>query len=265
MQKKTLASRDGLVCYWTGGNQSDDSECLVFTHGMAADHTMFEKQVEYFDKEYSILTWDIPFQGESRPYQFFSYSNFAKQLDDILNKEGLNRVILVGQSMGGFVSQAFVELYPEKVKAFIGVDTTPFGHAYYSNWALYSLTKVGSISSLLPYGLLIKSIAKTGTVTELAYNNMYRSASKLSKQEIIFLMKKTFGEFVKQKQTVEFDCPVLLIIGDRDKVGGTKDINYVWADKINCPIRVIANASHNSNLDNYTEFNQRVANFLTTL
>ena len=265
MQKKTLASQDGLVCYWTGGNQSNGAECIVFTHGMAADHTMFEKQVEYFKKEYSILTWDIPFQGESRPYKLFSYSNFAKQLNTILDKERLNEVILVGQSMGGFVSQEFVKQYPEKVKAFIGVDTTPFGHIYYSNWALYSLTKVWSVSSLLPYRLLIKSIAKTGTITELAYKNMYQSASKLSKQEIIFLMKQTFEEFVKQKQTVAFDCPVFLMIGDSDKVGGTKDINHVWADKLNCSLTVITNASHNSNLDNYTEFNYKLTNFLNEL
>ncbi len=48
MERKTIESKRGSVYYWIGGNQSADSRCIVFNHGMTADHTMFDKQVELF-------------------------------------------------------------------------------------------------------------------------------------------------------------------------------------------------------------------------
>ena len=80
MEKKNIKSQYGTVYYWIGGNQSKDSECIIFIHGMTADHTMFDKQVEYFKKEYKIITWDIPLHGESRPYEYFSYYNVVEEI-----------------------------------------------------------------------------------------------------------------------------------------------------------------------------------------
>jgi pimeloyl-ACP methyl ester carboxylesterase len=62
-----------------------------------------------------------------------------------LQAEEIDKAILVGQSMGGYACQQFVIQYPEKVEAFIAVDTNPFGHYYYSKWESYILTKSGFI------------------------------------------------------------------------------------------------------------------------
>lgn len=134
IEKKYIQSEQGIVYYWIGGNQSENANCIVFTHGMTADHTMFDKQVEYFSKEYKIITWDVPLNGESRPYEGFSYNTVANELKRILDEEKVERAILIGQSMGGYICQEFAIQYPEKVRAFVAADTNPFGHYYYSKW-----------------------------------------------------------------------------------------------------------------------------------
>lgn len=265
MEKKSINSKHGTTYYWLDGNRSKDSRCIVLTHGMAADHTMFDKQVEYFSKEYKIIIWDVPLHGESRPYAGFSYHNVAQELNCILNKEEIDKIILVGQSMGGYVCQEFAIQYPKKVIAFVAVDTNPFGHYYYSKWERYILTKVGSMSSCFPYNILIKSIAKGATKTEYAYQNLYNSISKLSKKEIIFIMDMAYGEFLNRKETAKFDFPVLLIVGDSDNTGYVKKYNQKWAEKEGYPLKIINNAAHNSNVDNYEEFNYAVAKFLSKL
>lgn len=265
MEKKKIKSQHGTIYYWIDGNHSKDSRCIVFTHGMTADHTMFDKQVEYFRKEYKIITWDVPLHGESRPYEGFSYYNVAQELNGILKIERIDKVILVGQSMGGYVCQEFAIQYPEKVKAFIAVDTNPFGHYYYSKWERYILTKVGNISSWFPYNVLIKSIAKGATKTEYGYKNLYNSISKLSKREIIFLMDMTYGGFLERDKTAEFDFPVLLTVGDSDNTGYVKRYNQMWSKHMGYPLKIITNAAHNLNVDNYDEFNDTVLEFLSKL
>lgn len=265
MEKKSINSEYGTTYYWLGGNQSKDSRCIVFTHGMTADHTMFDKQVECFTKEYKIIVWDVPLHGESRPYEDFSYYNVAQELNCILNTEKINKIILVGQSMGGYVCQEFAIQYPDKVIAFVAVDTNPFGHYYYSKWERCILRKIASMSSWFPYNMLIKSIAKGATKTEYAYQNLYNSISKLSKKEIIFIMNMAYGAFLNRKETAKFEFPVLLIVGDSDNTGYVKKYNQKWSAKEGYPLKIINNAAHNSNVDNYEEFNYVVAKFLSKL
>lgn len=265
MERKNINSKHGTVYYWVGGAPIKYSKCIAFTHGMTADHTMFDKQVEYFSKEYKIITWDVPLHGESRPYEDFSYHNVAEELNCILNAEEIDKVILVGQSMGGYVCQEFGIRYPEKIKAFVAVDTNPFGHFYYSKWERYILTKVGSMSSWFSYDMLMKSIAKGATKTDYAYQNLYNSLSKLSKKEVIFIMDIAYSAFLSRKETVEFNFPVLLIVGDSDNTGYVKKYNQKWAEKEGYPLKIIKDAAHNSNVDNYEEFNYILSNFLSKL
>ncbi|WP_028307999.1 alpha/beta fold hydrolase [Desulfitibacter alkalitolerans] len=265
MEKRYIQSEHGIIYYWIGGNQSKNANCIVFTHGMTADHTMFDKQVECFSEEYRIITWDVPLHGESRPYDEFSYYNVAYELKRILDKEKIDKVILVGQSMGGYVCQEFAIQYPEKVSAFVAVDTNPFGHCYYSKWERSLLSKVSTIASWFPHSILIRSIAKGATKTKYAYENLYDSVSKLDKKEIIFIMNMAYGGFLERKENIRFDFPVLLVVGDNDNTGYVKKYNQKWSKHDGYPLKFITNAAHNSNVDNYKEFNKITMDFLNSI
>ena len=79
MQHKTILSQGGTVHYWIARNDNV-SDCIVFTHGVTADHTMFEKQIPYFSDNYTIVLWDVPMHGLSRPYQQFTYRDTAENV-----------------------------------------------------------------------------------------------------------------------------------------------------------------------------------------
>ncbi len=179
-----------------------------------------------------------------------------------MSLENISNVILVGQSLGGYVCQEFGVRYPEKIKGFIGIDTTPFGHHYYPKWERFILSKIGFLSSFFPYKILIKSISKAATRTDYAFDNMYSSVSKLSKDEIINIMNLAYEELLKRTETVTFTFPVLLVIGEKDSTGNVKKYNNKWATQSGYQLVVISDAAHNSNVDNYTEFNKVLADFL---
>ena len=92
--------------------------------------------------------------GLSRPYVGFSYQDTAEILHDILNKEKIEIVFLVGMSMGGYPCQHFAALYPHMVKGFVALDTTPLSMAYYSKSDLWWLKQVAPMAKLFSSGAL---------------------------------------------------------------------------------------------------------------
>lgn len=114
MNHRTISGMGGIVHYWISRPETTCKGAIVFTHGLTADHTMYEKQIEFFKDEYIVILWDVPLHGLSMPYEGFSYECAAKDLHTILEQEAIEKVSLVGMSMGGYPSQVFVALYPEK-------------------------------------------------------------------------------------------------------------------------------------------------------
>lgn len=112
--------------YWISDCWEEQRNTLFFLHGLTADHTMFEKQVEYFEKDFNLILWDAPEHGKSRPYTQFSYPNAVEDLKLILEENSVREVVMIGQSLGGYFAQTFILRYPEMVKGFIGIGYAGF-------------------------------------------------------------------------------------------------------------------------------------------
>ncbi|MBU5439131.1 alpha/beta hydrolase [Tissierella sp. MSJ-40] len=264
MIHKIFQSKRGEVHYWINLPQTN-TNCIVFLHGMTADHSMFDNQVKYFNTMAKTLVLDLPLHGNSRPYDDFSYKNLAEDLYEILEMENEDNIIIVGQSMGGYLAQEYGILFPDKVKGMVLVDTNPYGHQYYSKLERYLLSMMGILSKPFPYQMLLKSIAKRSTTTKEAYENMHQAISKLNKKEIINIMNQAYRDFLKKTDTVTFNFPVLLVVGDKDTTGNVIKYNKMWAKNNNYSLKYIKNAAHNSNVDNPKEFNKILESFLHKL
>jgi pimeloyl-ACP methyl ester carboxylesterase len=97
---------------------------LIFIHGWSCDGRYWQKQIPYFSKKYQVITVDLAGHGHSsltRPE--FSMSSFAKDVKAILEKENIDRAILIGHSMGGGVIAETARLLPKKVVGIVGIDT----------------------------------------------------------------------------------------------------------------------------------------------
>lgn len=262
MDHKTIKGIGGEVHYWILRTNHRTSEVIVFTHGLTADHTMYEKQIEYFRNEYTVIVWDVPMHGLSMPYKDFSYENTAKDLNSILQQERIEKVSLVGMSMGGYPSQMFAHLYPEKVKCFIGIDTTPFGTAYYSKSDLWWLSKVKPMAKLFSEKMLRKSIAKSISLTDYSYKKMMEILSPMSKEQIIEQMDIAYGKFAQENRTLRLLCPVLILLGDKDRTGKVRQYCFAWSKATSYPLHIIERASHFSNGDNPHQVNSEIEQFI---
>ena len=97
---------------------------LIFIHGWSCDGRYWQKQIPVFAKEYQVITVDLAGHGHSSlDRSEFSMLSFANDVKAVIDKENIDRAILIGHSMGGGVIAEAARLMPEKVAGIVGVDT----------------------------------------------------------------------------------------------------------------------------------------------
>ena len=97
---------------------------LIFIHGWSCDGRYWQNQIPVFAKEYQVITVDLAGHGHSSlDRSNFSMLSFANDVKSIVDKENIDRAILIGHSMGGGVVAEAARLMPDKVIGVVGVDT----------------------------------------------------------------------------------------------------------------------------------------------
>ncbi|NLI54422.1 MAG: alpha/beta hydrolase [Clostridiales bacterium] len=261
-EQKSYPSARGDVAYWIVRHADQTAPCIFFLHGLTADHTLFEHQMPYFAERYTVIAWDAPAHALSRPYSDFSYENCAQDVRGILLSEGFDRAVLAGQSMGGYIAQTFLLHYPEMASAFVAIDTCPFGLRYYSNSDLFWLAQAGWFCWMIPHAYYVDTIVKNVALTESGRQNMRKALSFYDNREFCELNRIGLGAFVKENQDLDIPCPVLILVGEKDKAGKVLAYSNAWHEATGYPMEIIRNASHNSNYDNPTAVNAAIDDFL---
>ena len=262
MKEKKITTADGDVYYWISENWDNKIRTIFFFPGLTADHTMFAAQFAYFEGKYNIIAWDPPCHGRSRQFSTFSFESTSNAVLQIMNQHDVADIITVGQSLGGYYIQALILRHPDKVKAFIGIGTTPYGDKYYSKADKFWLRQVGWMSKCYPLSQLKKAVSKQATFTDRGYQNMMDMISPYKKNEFCHLMQIAYTAFLRDNRDIEIKCPVLITHGEFDKVGKVQQYCKKWQEETGFPFMIVKDAGHNANVDNPEESNRIIESFL---
>ena len=160
MQEKLYATPCGKIHYWVNRDCGPEAVTLVFLPGLTADHRLFDKQITCFEGKYNLLVWDAPGHAASWPFRLtFTLMDKVRWLDEIFCQEALCQPVIVGQSMGGYVGQAYAELFPRKLKGFVAIDSAPLQRKYVTGIELWLLKRMEPVYRHYPW----KSLLKTGS------------------------------------------------------------------------------------------------------
>lgn len=260
--EKILETESGNIHYWITDNIESDKQTLFFLHGLTADHNLFKEQIKYFKEKYNVIAWDAPAHGASRPYRDFSYEKAANAIKQILADNQIKEAVFIGQSLGGYITQSVIKRYPDLVSRFISIDSTPFGEKYYSKSDKWWLDQIEWMTKLYPQKSLKKAIAKQATSTERAYLNMLDILKPYEKNELCHLMAVGYAGFLEDNCDLNITCPILLIMGTKDRLGKVMAYNRQWSETIGVNITWIENAGHNSNDDEPVKVNEAIERFI---
>ena len=96
---------------------------LLFVHGSYIDQTYWAAQVDYFSKNYKVVTFDLPGHGKSgTERKRWSVNGFAEDVSFVISELDLKNVILIGHSLGGDINLIAGIAHPENIIGFIGID-----------------------------------------------------------------------------------------------------------------------------------------------
>lgn len=263
MEEHILQTDKGNVFCWRSDSWDGSRDTIFFLHGLTADHSMFDGQIAAFEGAYNLLTWDTPAHGKSRPFQEFDFGDTSDYIKGILDQCGADKVILTGQSLGGFLAQSFIKRYPERVKCFVSIDSTPYGFSYYSGFDIWILKQVEWMARLYPLKWMKKAIAKQVSTTRKGYDNMMQMLAPYDKKELCHLMGLGYSGFLEDNCELSIPCPVLLILGEKDRTGKVKQYNKAWTQQTGYPLKIIKGAAHNANVDRPQEVNACIHDFLS--
>jgi len=101
-----------------------DTTPVVFIHGVGLDHQMWDKQINYLN-EFSILTYDLLGHGKT-PYNKdkLNLKDFSNQLLKLLDYLKIEKINLVGFSLGSLIALDFSSHFQNKVEKLILIGTT---------------------------------------------------------------------------------------------------------------------------------------------
>lgn len=91
---------------------------MVLIHGCCENNTYFNEQVLFFKDICNVLTLDLPGFGETPSVPEITIEEMAQMVNQVLVQEKIETCIVIGHSMGGYVTLAFAELFPNKLKGF---------------------------------------------------------------------------------------------------------------------------------------------------
>ncbi|WP_370179428.1 alpha/beta fold hydrolase [Rhodococcus wratislaviensis] len=143
-QLQHLALHGDAVAY----RMSGEGEALLLVHGMAGSSATWRAILPQLAQRYRVLAPDLPGHGDSaKPRGDYSLGAFAAWLRDLLHELGIERVTVIGQSLGGGVAMQFSYQHPELCDRLVLIGSGGLGPDV--NWTLRLLAAPGS-EFLLP-------------------------------------------------------------------------------------------------------------------
>lgn len=127
------------VGYRMGG----DGAAILLIHGMAGSSRTWREVFPLLAREYTVIAPDLLGHGESaKPLGDYSLGAFASGLRDFLGVLGIERVTVVGQSLGGGVAMQLAYQHPEICERLVLVGSGGLGREV--SWILRALTLPGA-------------------------------------------------------------------------------------------------------------------------
>ena len=229
---------------------------LVLLHGIGSTSRSWRRQLAALSPDFKVIAWDAPgYGGSSDPAGKPSIVFYADRLRGLLDALRIDRIYLLGHSMGGAVAQEFYRAHPDCVRALILADTR----------------YAGSREALEPRLKMIRTMSPSELAAARAPKLLRRSAPQELVRETISIMSEiraagyefaaiALAESDTRDVVRNLHVPTLLIWGAED------EITPLWKElPSGARLEVIPNAGHLCYVEQPEIFNRIVRGFLSPL
>lgn len=194
---------------------------IVLLHGFLENKKMWAEYVDFFSEKYRVITIDLLGHGASDCLGYVhEMEENANAVNEVLEHLKIEKVTILGHSMGGYVALAFAELYPAKIQKLVLQNSTSKEDS-----AEKKLNRTRAIKAVKQNYITFVSLAIANLFSE---NNRERLAEEIEKVKTEALKTPLQGivaslEGMKIRKDREWllqenRFPVLLVLGKKDPV-----------------------------------------------
>lgn len=247
----------------------DDAPVIIFIHGFPLNKSAWHKQVEDLENNYRVIAYDIRGHGSSDAgTEDFSIELFVSDLLGFMDALKIDKAVLCGLSMGGYIALNAIENHPKLFNALILCDTncladTPEAKIKRMN-AIESVKKNGvekyadeSIGNLFAPESFATMKEEIAGVREMIINT--------TKESVCNTLLALSGRKETCSKLGGIKVKVLIMVGREDIITPPAAARLMHEKMKNSILHIIGHAGHLSNMENSYEFNDQLKMFVASL
>ncbi|MDE7184931.1 MAG: alpha/beta hydrolase [Lachnospiraceae bacterium] len=251
---QTFKSGTSPITYYISGKEHND--WILFLHAAFVDHRMFNAQIAYFQNKYNILAVDLIGHGQSiNTKKGDSIDKMSPWIYEIMKAEKIEKIHIVGISLGAVLAQDFANRYPDAVSSlacFGGYDINHFdGKMQKENGAAQILMMLKALVSVRWFAQANKKIS---AFTPQAQKEFYDMNIQFPKKSFQYLA--SINRMVNKYQTKPRNYPLLIGCGQFDipmELAAVETWKHTEPQSI---VVIFDNAGHCVNMDVPQRFNE---------
>lgn len=238
---------------------------LVLLHGFPFSPAMWEAQIPALSRECPVLAPAlVNFSGSESGTK--DLDGFAIAILEDLDRQGYERAIFLGLSMGGYVAFRILAIAPQRVAGLILVDTkaAPDGEESKARRInqiarIESERSVSWMSDAMIPGLLAKTTIENQPDIVSKVVGWIRSAAP---QSVINALRAMAGRPDSTPLLTKISVPTLVVVGENDALTPVSEMAGIAEAIVGAQFVVLPDVGHLSAIEDVDGFNTVVARFI---
>ena len=238
---------------------------LILLHGFPHNRSLWADQLFGLSDRCRVIAPDLRGFGESPSREPYSMESYADDVAELMEKLELDKAIIGGLSMGGYVAFEFLRRHRDRVHSLILSDTKPGADNDETKGKRRALQEVARTKG----AIAVADAQITGMVgpkTRETHPDIVQRVHAMMESAPVEGIVGALDAMMNRKDSTpmlpEMDLPVLIVVGEDDALTPVKESRAMHAAIPGSQLCVIAEAGHVSNIEQHVEFNSAMRNFL---
>jgi esterase len=215
---------------------------------------------------HAVYLVDLRNHGHSPRSEEMNFGAMSQDVYELLEKEKLEKVILMGHSMGGKTAMTFASNHPERVDKLIVVDIGPQKYASHHDLILKALNAVDTniVNERKQAEQIIANYIEDVSVSQFLLKNLYwKEKGILDWRFNLPVIEKNMDNILDKVIASKFEKPTLFMRGAMSGYITNGDFDLILKIYPNAEIVTIKNAGHWLHAEAPKEFLEIFENFVT--
>ena len=242
---------------------------IVFIHAFPLNQTMWGEQVAALANHCRVITVDLRGFGKSDVAEGpYTMDQMAADVRGLMSALGIDRAVLAGLSMGGYIALAFYRNYPEAVRALVLADTRATADTNEARERrLKSAEKAEREGARAIADDMILMLLGRSTVERRPdiVEQVRAMIEANSPQAIAAAQRGMAARLDSTGILASIDFPTLVLVGSEDTLAPVAEAEAMSNAIRGSLIQVINGAGHLSNIEQPAQYNSIVIEFLKGL